>query len=358
MFEHKAVIITISDKASRGQREDVSGPGLTKALKKAGIQVVDSDVVADEIELIADTLIHYADSGAASLILTTGGTGLSPGTSPPRPPPRWSSVRCPGWPRPCARPDSGTLPMPCSAGHGRHSGQLFDREPARLAQGLLEGLETILPALPHGLDKLMGDPRDCARQDAPTASAAPAMEYIVPNAGDLPRIIEEMEFLWHEAFMALPTATNLESPQVKWVNTGYPFAMINGAYDNNFDAAEMNQVIEQVAAEFEGQFLPFTWIVGPSSRPDNLGERLVARGFEREDDLTCMAMELKDLLVPEGWAQEIELNKVSNAEELREGVRIFTSSFKFPAAASQAPYEAYLALAWRVKTAGPIFWAA
>lgn len=76
----KAVVLTISDSASRGEREDLSGPAVVSELQSLGAEIVATEILPDEREVIASRLRHHsdagADAGAANLILTTGGTGL------------------------------------------------------------------------------------------------------------------------------------------------------------------------------------------------------------------------------------------------------------------------------------------
>ncbi len=70
--------MTISDSASRGEREDLSGPAVVAELQSLKAEMVATEILPDERDRIAARLRHYADSGAANLIVTTGGTGLSP----------------------------------------------------------------------------------------------------------------------------------------------------------------------------------------------------------------------------------------------------------------------------------------
>jgi molybdopterin adenylyltransferase len=74
----RAVVITVSDSASRGEREDLSGPAVVAELRSLKADVVATEVVPDERNEIAARLRYYADEGLANLIVTTGGTGLAP----------------------------------------------------------------------------------------------------------------------------------------------------------------------------------------------------------------------------------------------------------------------------------------
>jgi molybdopterin adenylyltransferase len=70
-------VLTISDKGSAGEREDLSGPAIREALGAAGA-VVRSEIVPDEQDRISAVLEAWADSNEMDLIFTTGGTGLTP----------------------------------------------------------------------------------------------------------------------------------------------------------------------------------------------------------------------------------------------------------------------------------------
>ncbi|MBL8168771.1 MAG: MogA/MoaB family molybdenum cofactor biosynthesis protein [Acidobacteria bacterium] len=74
----KAVVLTISDSAAQGAREDLSGPAVVEELQKLKAEIVATEILPDEHDQIAARLRHYADAGLSNLIVTTGGTGLSP----------------------------------------------------------------------------------------------------------------------------------------------------------------------------------------------------------------------------------------------------------------------------------------
>ena len=75
---YTAAVITVSDLGSQGKRVDTSGPAVCKMIEAAGFQVVHTEIVPDEQEQIQKALVACADEKKFSLILTTGGTGLSP----------------------------------------------------------------------------------------------------------------------------------------------------------------------------------------------------------------------------------------------------------------------------------------
>jgi molybdopterin adenylyltransferase len=73
----QALVITLSDTAAAGNREDLSGPEASRILQEAGFEVVPVEVLPDDRAAIEARLIRASDEGMA-LVVTTGGTGLSP----------------------------------------------------------------------------------------------------------------------------------------------------------------------------------------------------------------------------------------------------------------------------------------
>jgi len=71
-------IITISDKASRGERADRSGPLIRESFARSDCRVAGYEIIPDEADIIAQRLSQWADSGDMDIIVTTGGTGLAP----------------------------------------------------------------------------------------------------------------------------------------------------------------------------------------------------------------------------------------------------------------------------------------
>lgn len=71
-------VLTVSDRAARGQRADAAGPALIELIRSKGWQVNQAKTVPDDQNMIRATLAAWADEGSANVILTTGGTGFAP----------------------------------------------------------------------------------------------------------------------------------------------------------------------------------------------------------------------------------------------------------------------------------------
>jgi molybdenum cofactor synthesis domain-containing protein len=78
-----AVAITVSDRCARGEQDDVSGRALVELLRDAGAKVVAHEVLADDLDPLAERLRDLADRGDVNLIITTGGTGFGPRDNTP-----------------------------------------------------------------------------------------------------------------------------------------------------------------------------------------------------------------------------------------------------------------------------------
>lgn len=77
-MSYRAAVITVSDKGFRGERQDTSGPALCEMIRQLDCEAVYTAIVPDEVDIIRKELLYCADELGVSLILTTGGTGLSP----------------------------------------------------------------------------------------------------------------------------------------------------------------------------------------------------------------------------------------------------------------------------------------
>jgi len=157
-------IITASDKGSRGERQDLSGPLIAEMVASVGGEVQASAIVADEIELLAAKMRQYADEMGLDLILTTGGTGFSPRDVTPEATMAVVQRLAPGIPEAMRLESLKVTPkaMLSRATAGIRGRTLIVNLPGS-PKAVRECLQVILPALPHGIEIMRGDAGECAR---------------------------------------------------------------------------------------------------------------------------------------------------------------------------------------------------
>lgn len=159
----KVAILTISDKGSSGEREDTSGALLEELVPKISGEVVYRKVLPDDQGAIADHLRLLADQEGMDLVLTTGGTGVSPRDVTPEAtqqavdrliPGMAEAMRFEGY----RRNPRAVISRALVGIRGR---TLIVNLPGS-PRGVRESFEVLIPVIPHTLEKIRGDQSDCA----------------------------------------------------------------------------------------------------------------------------------------------------------------------------------------------------
>ena len=159
----RAGVLTISDKGSTGERKDESGAAVARMIGDHGYSVIKSDVIPDDRAEISQTLVQWVDEYALNLILTSGGTGLSPRDVTPQATLDVIEFQVPGIAEAMRSASLKKTPhaMISRSVAGVRSSCLIINLPGSM-KGAVENLEAVMPALDHALSKLMGDTSDCA----------------------------------------------------------------------------------------------------------------------------------------------------------------------------------------------------
>jgi len=156
-------VLTLSDKGSKGEREDSSGPLVREFMKKIQAEVLHYDILPDEKAIIKQKLIQYAEK--VDLILTTGGTGLSPRDITPEATLEVIDRQVPGIAEAMRLEGlkKTSRAMLSRAVAGVRGKCLIINLPGS-PKAVSEGLSAIVDVIPHAIEKIKGDTSECATQ--------------------------------------------------------------------------------------------------------------------------------------------------------------------------------------------------
>ena len=191
-MNYTAAVITVSDKGSRGERADTSGPAVAEALENAGFAVAWRSIIPDEQALIQETLIRCADEMGLNLVVTTGGTGFSPRDVTPEATLAVVERETRGIPEAMRAESLRITPRGClsRAAAGIRGRTLIVNLPGS-KKAALENLHAVLDALAHGMDMLASaGSADCAapgsaKKPAPSVDAWLKEAKAAQTAGDI-----------------------------------------------------------------------------------------------------------------------------------------------------------------------------
>lgn len=155
-------VVTMSDKGSRGEREDSSGKLLQELLKADGYTLKAYTIVPDDQEIIVKTLLDLIDSRKIDLIVTTGGTGVAPSDVTPEAMQEVIEKDIPGMAEAmrAASLQKTSHAVLSRARAGIRGKSLIINLPGS-KKAARENIEVLLAALPHALDKIQGGTSDC-----------------------------------------------------------------------------------------------------------------------------------------------------------------------------------------------------
>jgi molybdenum cofactor synthesis domain-containing protein len=152
-------ILTVSDRSSRGEREDASGPALKKIVEEQGWSVMQQSLLPDDEDAIRDLLIAWADTGDLDVVLTTGGTGFAPRDVTPEATRAVIQREAPGLAEAMRATSLKVTPhaMLSRIVTGIRKKTLIINLPGS-PKGAVENLQVVIPVLPHAIQLLSEDP--------------------------------------------------------------------------------------------------------------------------------------------------------------------------------------------------------
>lgn len=161
----QAVVLTLSDRCSRGEAEDTAGPAVADLLTRGlGAHVYRAEILPDEREPLAARLRHYCDGHSIDLVVAVGGTGFSPRDTTPEAVRDVVERLTPGLDEAMRSASARKTPHAwlSRAVSGIRGRTLIVSVPGSRV-GATENLEALFELLPHAIEKLRGDPSDCGR---------------------------------------------------------------------------------------------------------------------------------------------------------------------------------------------------
>jgi molybdopterin adenylyltransferase len=153
-------ILTLSDRSSRGERADSSGPALAALIEAQGWSVAWQSILPDEESAIREILVEWSDRGEVDVILTTGGTGFSPRDVTPEATRTVIERDAPGLAEAMRAASLKITPhaMLSRIVTGIRKKTLIVNLPGS-PKGAVENLQVILPVIPHAVQLLREDPK-------------------------------------------------------------------------------------------------------------------------------------------------------------------------------------------------------
>jgi len=153
----RVAVITVSDSAVAGTRTDVSGPKLVERATQLGWEIAQTKLVIDDVGEIAAAMTELADCGKIDLILSTGGTGLSPRDVTPEAARSVAAKEVPGFGELMRAKGRDSTPMASLSRSGAYTrGSALIVTLPGSPRGAVESLEAVMNLIPHAVNLLHG----------------------------------------------------------------------------------------------------------------------------------------------------------------------------------------------------------
>ncbi len=143
------------------------------------------------------------------------------------------------------------------------------------------------------------------------------------------------------SFAHLPQAALYHEPEMMWVKTPIPHFTFNSVLRTHLPADIAEQRIKERLLDFQAQELPMSWFVGPTSRPVNLEEYLIAHELIHATDFTGMAVDLHRLEEEQPTPSGLVIEQVQDSAALKHWIQVFQKVFRWPDFAGDALFDLF-----------------
>lgn len=149
------------------------------------------------------------------------------------------------------------------------------------------------------------------------------MSRIIQDCSDpcLPEIIDASYFEFFKVWGSTPEAELCEDPDIKWVNLMDPHSF-NGVFTANLTGKDMDKKIDEIISYFRGQGIPMSWYVGPTSKPEDLGDHLENHGLVHVGGMPGMAIELDSINPDTPWPEGLSVEHVRDDKTTKDFINV------------------------------------
>lgn len=252
-MSYTAAVITVSDKGSRGERVDTSGPAVCGILRDKGWEVNYTSIIPDEAEEIKRELIRCADEKGIALIVTTGGTGFSPRDVTPEATLAVTERPAPGIAEAMRAESLKITPRGClsRAAAGIRGRSLIVNLPGS-EKAARENLLAVIDPIEHGVQMLLGSgSANCAAPVQSAKKPAPSIDEWLREAKNDPSAPKIGMYLTHNG-----TVRQTAKARVRQGDTDAP--EVSGM-DFAYDSAKLEEVIAETK-KLPGVYYVRVWL--------------------------------------------------------------------------------------------------
>jgi ribosomal protein S18 acetylase RimI-like enzyme len=146
-------------------------------------------------------------------------------------------------------------------------------------------------------------------------------------------LVNAMEMNIHEAwirFAHLLGANVHDEHDLLWFLSGFPIHLANGIVKANFPVERLEHTLDEHLYKLTAEHVPMAWLIGPSTRPEDLGSHLETHGWMLEDEVPGMAIDLESLDGSLSSPASLTIERVQDEETLRTWLRIMTVGSDIP----------------------------
>ena len=160
-------------------------------------------------------------------------------------------------------------------------------------------------------------------------------------------LIEENFFRFRAVVGQFPNAGVHTTPWLTLIDSGLPHAPWNAVLKTQLPSGAVDQKIEEMLEHFRSRKLPFSWWIGPTTRPPETENRLKAHGFTYRENSPGMAIKLREVNEISPPRPPLMIHPVGSKTDLERFIGVVAHCFHLPEICAAALFDVYLKMGWR-----------